>query len=211
MFENIRLFTKRDNKISDPNPSWDTQSRIHCSCELNTGLGNKLIWTPGNTIPLHNLIEFYNGWYDASVTVNGNFQYAFSNGGATITILYNTGNVIIRYKHHNIDDEVLRKGVWAPNYKDEFYCKVMSILTQHTNTALCMKVGQLFFKKNNHEHQFEIGQRVKTILNNNVKTERVGYILHRGYHFNDSTNLYFLMINGEKYSKRYLPADLEKI
>lgn len=220
MFENIRLISRRDNKISDPNASWDSKTKIYCCCELNLGLGEKIIWTPNNAIPLHNLIEFYNLLVQSEPGSKN--QYAFKHDDEVITFFWADEKygveVTIRYKCESrwgtTDIEIFRGKMRRRNrhnYRNDFYLTIMRVLTAYTINEVCTKVGALFYKNSLHVYEFEIGQIVKTILGPNVKTARVGHVIDRGYHDNDKSNLFFLMVNGTVLEKRYYPGDLEKI
>jgi hypothetical protein len=219
MFENIRLISRRDNKISDPNASWDTKTKIYCCCDLNLGLGEKMSWTPHNAIPLRNLIEFYNLLENSAS--GSAFQYAFKHNESVVTFfwtklekrgLYLTIRHKLESKYFPYDEEIFRSLAWRRSYyKDDLYLTVMRVLTAYTINEVCIKVAALFYKNSEHYYEFTRGQKVKTILGPNVKTPRIGHVIDRGYHENDKTNLYFLMVNGEVLTKRYLPGDLEKI
>ena len=218
MFENVRLVSRRDNKITDPNASWDTKTKIYCCCDLNLGLGQKISWTPQNAIPLRNLIGFYNL---LNRYTPGSYQYTFKHDESVITFSWTTFEKRSMYltirrkidsKYFPVDEEIFRSLAWRrSNYKDELYLTVMRLLTTYTINEVCIKVAALFYKNSEHYYEFARGQRVKTILGPNVKTARIGHVIDRGYHENDKTNLYFLMVKGEVLTKRYLPGDLEKI
>lgn len=220
MFENIRLITKRFNKVCDAGPLWYKRSRIHCCCELNFGMGEKVVWTEHNSIPLYKLIAFFDFAVE-SVTVPGNkeYQYSLVNNNVTILISWTRAEgseytFTFRHKQYKFEREVLRKtvsggSVWA--WRQQLYMAVMKILTQHVRTEICVRTGDLFCKQDHHPYEFKLGQKVKTISGPNVRTARTGFVIRRFYHLNDKTNMYQLLVNGKEVERRYLPGDLEKI
>ena len=103
-----------------------------------------------------------------------------------------------RLRHHIIRD-----------YGADFFRTVMRILTMANADEMSVFYAELMYReKRNPPAEFEIGQRVSTIIGPNVKTLRTGHIISRGYHLNDKTNMYFLMVDGEVRKKRYFPGDL---
>jgi hypothetical protein len=87
----------------------------------------------------------------------------------------------------------------------------MSVLTTSTKPEVCVKVGEEFWGLAQESFEFKIGQRVRTILGQNVKTPRVGFIVNRFRHDKEKTNIYQLLIDGRILNKRYLPEELESI
>ncbi|MNY18194.1 hypothetical protein D3C86_1515580 [compost metagenome] len=87
---------------------------------------------------------------------------------------------------------------------------VIGILSEKTNNEVSVAVGELFFEKHsNMNYEFRIGQRVQTIIGQNVKTERIGAVIDKSYHDKDQTTIYRLLIDGKISAKRYFPADLK--
>ncbi len=219
MFDNIKLLTKRDNKITEPNTTWDIKSKIHCSCELHLGLGAKYIWTDSNSIPFSKLLHFYTVLANSVRNPNkSNNQYSFKNNHITLTfdwVIDNSNNIELSLRHtqNKIDEIVLKKTLWNGtfySYRNNFYMTVMTILINQTNQAMCIHVGKQFFREtDNSTYEFQIGQRVKTVLGENVKTPRNGHIIDRFRHYEYKTNMYLLMVDGKVLVKRYLPSDLE--
>ncbi len=77
-------------------------------------------------------------------------------------------------------------------------------------TDLAKKYGYLFSGQElNTSYNYQTADQVRTILNENVKTERIGYIIGKWYHDKEQSNMYYLMIDGQKYKKRYFEKDLE--
>ncbi|MCS3800956.1 hypothetical protein [Niastella sp. OAS944] len=217
MFEHIRLITKKDNKISDPNISWNAKSKIHCCCELNFGLGEKFTWTQHHSIPLTRLIKFYNELLDSITGPLGKeHQYLFPNNYGTIVILWSTEdrsgfNFTFRYRSYNYDEEVYRKTISSSLfyfYKRSLFFTVMQVLIKNSGEEACVRAGELFYGSDRHPYEFKMGQRVKTAAH--VKKQRIGYIMMRFYHEKRKTNVYQLMLNDRIYERWFWPADLER-
>lgn len=85
----------------------------------------------------------------------------------------------------------------------------MRTLTMANADEMSIFFAKLIYREKNFPAtEFEIGQRVSTIIGPNVKTLRTGHVISSFYHGKDATNMYFLMVDGEIRKKRYLPGDL---
>lgn len=218
MFENIRLITKKNNKICDPGPSWTAKSKIHCCCELNFGLGEKFTWTPHHSIPLTRLIDFYNELIKSiSGPLGKEYQYSFANNHCTIVVLWSTADrsnfdFTFRWRYYNYDNEVFRKRISFASfysYNRSLFFTVMHVLIKSASEEACVRAGELFYKPDGHPYEFKLGQKVKTGAH--VKKERVGHIIRRFYHKKRETNMYQLLVNDKTIERWFLPNDLEKI
>ncbi len=86
----------------------------------------------------------------------------------------------------------------------------MTILTNSTSSEVCTHIGEQFFDNKNLEtFEFRIGQRVKTILGQNVRTQKHGFIINRFKHEKENTNIYQILVDGKTLDKRYFPNELE--
>ncbi|MDR2951518.1 MAG: hypothetical protein LBV71_20200 [Prevotella sp.] len=218
MFDNIELFTKRNNIAVPPDRDLTTKSVIHCTCELSTGFGSKNIkWTYGNSIKLTKMIEFYNKLYffetHSSVEefeyqfAHNDFFYIFSCYRRDRDLLY-----ALKMRYYDRERVLLeKKNVY---WRNEFYIHIMKKLTSCTNNDVSTKIGELFFKIRNdypHDYEYKIGQKVKTLLSENIKTKRTGYVINRFYHDKRKTRLYQIMEDGTLLNTWYRPDELEKI
>jgi hypothetical protein len=57
---------------------------------------------------------------------------------------------------------------------------------------------------------FRVGDKVRTIIGPNARTERVGHVFERTYHVERNEHLYYLLVNGKRYKKWYFSDDLER-
>ncbi|ACU59992.1 hypothetical protein [Chitinophaga pinensis] len=90
-----------------------------------------------------------------------------------------------------------------------FFGTVMRTLTMANADEMSVFFGELINRRDNlPPAEFKFGQRVVTIIGPNVKTLRTGHVISRFYHYEDKTNMYILMVDGEVRKKRYLPGDL---
>lgn len=216
MFEHIRLITKKDNKICDPDPSWNAKSKIHCCCELNFGLGEKFTWTQHHSIPLTRLITFYNELIKSEREPRGKeYQYSFPNNNYTIVILWSTEDrskfdFTFRFRCGDYDREVYRKTISGDlfySYKHSLFMTVMQVLIKSASEEACVRAGVLFYGSDRHPYEFKMGQKVKT--GPHVTKERVGHIIRRFPHKKRKTNVYQLLLNDRVYERWFWPTDLE--
>jgi hypothetical protein len=220
MFDNIKLFSKKDNKVQEPNCSWTEQTVIHCSFELNLGFGtDKLIWDIGNSIKLKKLIGVLTDLNKFVVNSDTN-EYTFSLKNNDNYYIFNwetdekpTVNVFRQYyesktflmkKSFNLMD--------ITNFTKLFFIDIINILSNETNNEVTTNIGELFHDRHNStEFEFKIGQKVETVVGLNVKTERKGIIANKWYHDKEKTTMYQLLIDNQILDKRYLPTDLKLI
>lgn len=220
MFDNIRLFSKQDNKVQEPSRSWTVQTTIHCSFELNLGFGtDKLYWGTGNSIKLKQLIGFL-------IDLN-KFVLSSDTNEYTFSLKHNDNNYIFNWEasnkstvnifrqYHNSSTFIMRKSFNAMeiiNFTKAFFIDTVSILSKETNNEVTASIGELFFYRHGSvEFEFKIGQKVETIIGQNVKTERQGIIADKLYHDKDKTTMYQILIGNTILKKRYLPTDLKLI
>lgn len=223
MFQHVTIFSKRHNILSYPNPQWKPKNRIYCTAELQLGFGAVIRWTQHNPIKLTAMISFYKKLsrprYGTDETL-----YSFQIDKSTIirwrdtpdwkTIIQVFG-VEHRYwdgtftpKEELVIEKTISTGL-ACRYGDDFFNAVIRMLILGDAEEMVRYFAELINRdKPRSKAEYKVGQRVTTIVGPNVKTARTGYIISIGYHENDKTYLYFLMVDGEIRTKRYLPGDL---
>jgi hypothetical protein len=219
MFSEIKLITKRDNKIQELTSDWDSNSKIYCACSLEIGFGDKITWSEGNAIRFSSLIEFYKKLADSVTNPNDEFyEYEFLQDQSSFLIEWTrihstTFKVTLKKKYFDSVTTLIDKYFWAGNlhgYRDTFFMNIMSILTQKTNENVCIAVGEMFFEKQEQiNYELKIGQKVRTRIGRNVKTIREGYIINRFYHDKEKTTMYQILENEKKLEKRYYASDFE--
>ncbi len=93
--------------------------------------------------------------------------------------------------------------------KESFYLRLIRELLDAGLFDLARKYGEAFFNDyTDTEFKFQIGDKVTTIPGAHVHTEREGFVIDRLYHDKEKSNMYYLMIDGKKYKKRYFEKDL---
>jgi hypothetical protein len=219
MFTEIKLITKRDNIIQEPDSDWNSNSKIFCACCLEIGFGDKITWSEGNAIRLSSLIEFYKKLANSVTNPNDEFnEYEFLHDKSSFLFEWTkihstTFKVTLKEKYFDSVTTLIDKYYWAGNlhgYRDTFFLYIMSILTQKTNENVCIAVGEMFFDKQEQiNYEFKIGQKVRTKIGSNVKTIREGYIINRFYHDKEKVTMYQILENGKKLEKRYYESDFE--
>jgi hypothetical protein len=220
MFDQIRLITKSNNQVEEPNSAWTLNTTIYCTCELGLGLGDKpIVWTNGNALPLSRLIEFYRSLSTFMFSSNDVHYFEFQYSQKSVLFEYIKEDSLIRVKLMYKEDErttlLLEKYYpieLADKWKEAFYLKIIPVLIEKTNSDLCTKVNRQFY--NDEEgvaYEFQVGQKVTTRPGENVTTQRTGYILKRFYHYKQKTTMYQLLYEGKKLEKRYRAADLESV
>jgi hypothetical protein len=218
MFQNITLFSKQNNIISGPGPHWTPKIKIYCTCDLDIGFGSILRWTHKNPIKLTAMISFYKQLsesrcgidetpcsfkFDSSITV----KWRDAPGNTLIEVFAWENNLGGRKEKLLIARPILS---WAVrDHSVAFFKTVMRTVTMANADEMSIFFAQLIYREKKFPAaEFEIGQRVSTIIGPNVKTLRTGHVISRSYHEKDKTNMYFLMVDGEIRKKRYFPGDL---
>jgi len=219
MFQNIALFSKQYNIFSDPGPHWTPKVKIYCTCHLETGFGSVLRWTRKNPIKLTAMISLYKQLSQACDTkepTSGSFKI-----DPLITIKWKTAgvyNIIVQvytWQHYvsSSREELLIEKALSHNtvrdYCSSFFENIMRILTMADASAITLLYARkMYGEKIRSNAEFEIGQRVSTIIGPNVKTLRTGYVISWFYHQNKQAYMYFLIVDGEVRTKRYFAEDL---
>jgi hypothetical protein len=218
MFQNITLFSKQNNIISGPGPHWTPKIKIYCTCDLDIGFGTILRWTHKNPIKLTAMISFYKQLSESycGEETPGSFKFDSSitikwrkapRGYTYVEVFTWEDNLAGREEKLLISKPVL---YWIlRDHSVAFFNNVMRTLTMANADEMSIFFAQLINREEKlPAAEFELGQRVSTIIGPNVKTLRTGHIISRSYHEKDKTNMYFLMVDGEIRKKRYFPGDL---
>jgi hypothetical protein len=223
MFEKITLYAKPHNQFSPPGPHWTVKTRVFCTGEINLGLGQVIKWGPSGALRLKTLIHFFKQLpsYRKESEPIQSFSFPYADRSIRIALtkkseyytilqIYKPWYSASGIKEELLFEQTLSLGMFQ-TFEQSFYYSIMQILTQSTTSEVCMFYGGMMRENSGKRPlEFNIGQRVTTILGPNVKTERTGSIISSSYHDNDKTNLYFLMVDGKVRRKRYLPGDLKK-
>lgn len=223
MFQNITLFAKRHNILSHPGPHWTIKTRIYCTAELQLGFGAIARWTQQNPIKLTAMISFYKKLsgsrysqdetlhsfqFDKSTSVRWKVQPDHKTVIQVYYKEYRHWDKTYTSKEELLIEKTVSSGLVA-SYAADFFKSVMRMLMIGDAGDICIFFADIIdWDRPSAKAEFKIGQRVSTIIGPNVKTQRTGYIINYGYHHNDKTYLYFLMVDGEIRTKRYLPGDL---
>jgi hypothetical protein len=205
-------------KIYDPNSLmlYDAPSSNDLFCDFEIDLDGKSI--PFKSVELKELISMltkitetttYYGTDEYSFELKGENEYKFKwnreDNSST-----NHEIVIVSDKSELADEKI-----WTGHFhgwQESFYLRLMKELLETELFEFAKIYGGLFFKKHQGmDYKYGIADKVKTVLNENVKTERQGFIIGKWYHDNEKSNMYFLMIDGKRYKKRYFERDLELI
>ncbi len=219
MFDNIKLFSKKENKVKEPDKNWTKQTVIHCSFELNLGFGTeKVIWDTGNSIKVKQLINYFVELNKFVLSFDKNeFTFNLKNNDNLYIFSWGPNNTRVKVSRQYYNSTVLIMEKWLSpmeivNFTSSFFISIISILSKETNNEVSSYIGELFYARYSHlEFEFKIGQKVETILGENVKTKRTGIIAHKFYHDKDKMTMYQLLIDGKILDKRYLPTDLKLI
>ena len=210
MITNYKIYSSNHQTLTNANAS----DGLLCDFEIN--LGGKLIQF--ESVQLRDLINMLNNIAETT-TYYGTDEYSFKLTGKNEYIFKwnrednSSTNHIVKVISNELElaNEKLWTGIFHGS-KESFYLKLMKELMEPELIEFAKKYGDLFFKKyQGIEYKYRIADKVKTIRNENVKTERQGFIIGKWYHDNEKSNMYFLMIDGKRYKKRYFESDLELI
>lgn len=218
MFQDIQLKIKRGNKASGPDASWAIKDKLYCSAVLLLGFGESVEWEGTDLISLKQLITFYRNIADPFFgKTSERFTEVFPCRGGNVTIdwgLLQNGsiNFAITYAKKG-GSGMMQKTIHAfepGRWKDAFAVEVMRQLAGEVPPVVCLHVGALLDPPAaNDNYLFKTGQKVRTVLNTRVRTLRIGYVMNRFYHMNETTNMYQLIVDGKLLEKRYHEMDLE--
>ena len=214
MFEQVSLIIKPDNQLILPDYTWTRKSHIHCNCTLHYGLGDKKVWSGLQSIPLTKLIHFYNK------LVSGDNEYSFKHGDTVINFFWITQEIgkvqlTIRetwWKETKTTLQITLDRYRLSDYRYQFFMPVLEILLKHTSEEVCTHYGELFFGGQTRQTPaLKIGQYAETVIGENVKRFRTGYIINRYYHDKRKTYIYFLLINDKPYPRWYFEHELQAV
>lgn len=216
MFDNIRLFTKANNRVQEPSSSWTSKTTIHCAFDLNLGFGSdKAVWHTGNSVKLRKLIGFYLQVNKLIDNKEAEYQFELKNNDFVYVFNWTNSNVKVYRQSCGTSHLILEKKFSYSEvirFTKQFFTTIMKILSTYTNNEVASSIGELFFKRHNDRpYEFKIGHKVETIIGANVKTSRWGVIIDKWYHSKDKTTMYQLLVGDTILVKRYLPSDLKLI
>jgi hypothetical protein len=220
MFDDIILFSKTNNAVQEPNPSWTSQTTIHCAFKLDLGFGTKKeVWSYGNSVKLIQLADYLKklrNWTIYSTDQDYNFE--IKNNETNFRFEWTKNGtfgfkVSLKKESYNKSYLLLEKHfgrLQILEFCEVFFLTIIEILSSFTNNEVSTFIGEFIFDMNNSiEYEFKIGQRVRTILGQNVKTERVGTVISKSFHDKDKSTIFQIMVDGKKLDKRYYPTDLK--
>lgn len=208
MFKNIQIVSRRNNIQELPNQNWTLKTKIVCPCELELGLGESINFNLSESPSLKSIIELYK-----LLEKRNTVAKLFKLNDYEILIDQQMGKTKIEISRLNWNKTktiLLQK----PNYHfsqhlDEFYLNVSNQIFYNTNKEVRNYYGQLIYGDYNKSSEFSIGTKVETVLSENVKTVRSGFIIAEGYS-KDWGTCYIIFTEGKKYKKRYRKEDLVK-
>jgi hypothetical protein len=190
--------------------------------DLNLGFGtDKKKWDTGNSIKLRQLISFLVDLNSFVADSQKNeLLFSLKNNDFTYNIIWtkseNDGiSAKVTRQYYNSTKFILQKA-FVPmeiiDFTRQFFITVISKLAKDTNNEVTSTIGELFYhRQGDMNFEFKIGQKVKTIIGQNVKTERQGIVAYKWYHDKDKTTMYQLLVDNKVLDKRYLPMDLKLI
>ena len=218
MFSETRIFTKPYNRISYPNMEWTENVRIQCKTKLEFGLGESIIWDKNHSIPLTKILFLYDRINQSPRDNQSNYHESINYKEHLINFHWN------RIKNNEIE---LRIGVSYFKNNEKLKLKKnigkylnpmkykMAVFTQHignTPKTVTNKYGELMFNSHHNpkfESKFKIGDYVKTVIGNGVKTEREGFIITKYFHQNEKSYKYKLWIDEKIYKTDYGEKQIE--
>lgn len=231
MFYNPKLFAISGSVIQPPAQDWTEDTMIYCSFDILIPLKNgkvkyrNILWGTEHAVELSVLIDFYRGLkkYVDNPAITIHVQELMMGPDTFLFIFRNTGDgAKATVMHRFISAEGLQVNEMPldPVYMnsvyemiDQFYIKIMAVLAENTSNRLRISVVNKFAPLTRPLSVCDIqqGHKVKTVITKNVKTERVGIVLFHGYHPFEGTQRYYLLVDGQYYSKMYFREDLRPI
>lgn len=203
MIKNFRINRSNNQPISD-----------NLFCDFQFSLNDKSIQL--ESVELSELIKLLNNIAETT-TYYGTDKYSFILLGKPDHV-FNWNREKVNTTEHIVsiisnDVEILNEKIWTGSLhgtKESFYLGLIKQLIEFEWFDLAKKYGNAFYREYSEiEYKYHIADKVKTVLSENVKTERTGYIIGKWYHDKEQSNMYFLLIDGKKYKKRYFERDLE--
>ena len=208
MITNYEIFTSSNKPLSDS----DISDSLFCNLEIN--LNDKLVQL--ESVELLELIALLNKIADTT-TYFGPDKYSFELNGKT-DYLFKWNRDGVGSTNHMVsvisnEVELVNEKLWTGHFhstKESFYLVLMKQFIESDLVDFAKKYGNTFHKKHPEiDHKYQIADKVKTVLNENIKTERTGFIISRSHHDKEQSDIYFLMIDGKRYKKMYFERDLE--
>lgn len=204
----------KNHKILNPGVPSLSDSAItdKLYCDFEVDLNGQIVQL--QSVELLSLIALLNK-ISETTTRFGNKGYDFELTGATHYLFKWSRDHAPTF--HNIsinckEEELASARIWTGHFhelKESYFLKLIRDFLELEMFGFAKKYGDLFYARTPViTFKFQIADKVKTILNQNVKTEREGFIIGMSYHENEQSNMYHLLIDGKKYKKRYFEKDL---
>lgn len=207
MFKNIKIVSRSNNSQELPNENWTLKTKIVCLCEMDLGLNESMTFSLSESPTLKSIIEIYKSLERGNTTGK-----RFLLNGYEIHIDQRLGKTKIEVAKVNWDGSktiILQKpNYFYPNHLNGFYLEVANQIFYKTNREVRRFYGQLIYGDYNKSDELSIGTKVETVLSDNVKTMRSGFIIGSGYSKEWDSPCYIILTDRKVYNKRYRKEDL---
>ncbi|MFK7770991.1 MAG: hypothetical protein AB8F94_02585 [Saprospiraceae bacterium] len=209
MFSNIKIISRSNNSEELPNKDWTLKTKIVCTCDLELGLGDKITFKSSEAPSLKKVISIYKALQKG----NSNSEIFLLNK-YELLIDQKSGKTLIEVKRENWDNSksvlLQKENYYYSPYLEKFRVNILNQLLYNTNEEIRKYYCQQLLGDYNKSDDFAIGTKVETIISDNVKTIRNGYIIAQGYSKDWDTYCYSIFTDGQFYNKRYRKEDLIK-
>lgn len=218
MFTKAAIFSKSNNSPETPKPSWNLDTQIYCAFHLNLEDDHRLEWTHENAPLLQELISFLNeinGPYPQKNNEANTFTFELDDCKINFSWQWTNYNLkLIVGKQYDVgEDLILLDKEFSYHFpENKIRQAIFSQLINSQSKPVLNHYGEILFGNKNPSiasAKFKIGDKVKTIIINNVKTIREGYIIKKFFHSKDEEIMYYLLIDGKLYKSRYRENELE--
>lgn len=188
-----------------PNMNWSLKTKIACKCELELGLGDKIVFNSSQAPSLKKMISIYQALENGSSTSEtfqiDNYELIIERGNAQVKILVKWNNAIV----------LQRGNCYLLPYLERFKVDLLKQLLYNTNEDVRKHYCQRLLGDYNKSDDLAIGTKVETVLSENVKTVRSGYVVGQGNTKDWGGSTFYTIFTDEHfYSKRYRKEDLIK-
>jgi len=216
MFSNIKLFSRKNNKIEYPNKEWTINTKIYCLGILDFGFDEKYYWSQDVAPRLQYLIKYYKAIKENALSKDGReskFEFDFrtsyrfelqigkeENPGSCITIKsinWNGRKRLRLIKYGRFHEKVER-----------FKLDLLNQVLPNTSRSFRNHFIKLLFEKGEDlDEKFNYGDKVETILGAGVKTKRTGYIMAKNQD-KEGKVFFYIFTSNKIYEKRYFKENL---
>lgn len=208
MIKNFKIYDRTNASLSDSK----TSDNLFCDIQIDI-LGNSAHL---KTVQLMDVISLLNKIVETSV-IYGADEYSFQLKGKH-NYLFNWSRKNIRSTEHQVsihsnEIEIVNTQIWTGDFagsRESFYLRLMKEFLDLELFDYAKRFGKAFFKNNQDiDFKYNIADKVETVLNDKVRTKRVGFIIYQDFHLKEKSNMYHMMIDGKLYKKRYFEKDLK--